>query len=232
MAGARAAVGGGAGRRSDELPVVAGVVEGQLDYSKGPVVADLAVRRNGHEAVAAPAPHARRDLTDSAGWVVDTGRRLGREAFVEVLVPAEHEVSSSRVEGVPERAHRLAVVRIATRGEARTVEEGKRAGVGMGEVGAQPARLWRVGPTAAGPGALRIECRHVPSADIEAVVARRTIAGLSHLPARAVEVVEIARGTRVVVLVVAGNGPDQRLETAPGGLERLVEGRELPGLVL
>src|SRR5439155_12125313 len=102
--------------------------------------------------------------------------------------------------------------------EARVVPERERAlgGVG-GQVAAEPVLLRRARVAAADLRAVRVDLDHVPGAEVEGVVALAAVARWSGLLADPVEVVEVARGARDVVLVVADGRMVQRVVQAPAG---------------
>ena len=143
---ARAGVGERLVALRDELPVVAGGAEGQLQHAVGVVLAHLAVGLGRADAGQERAAGADHELADPARVVELAARVLGREALVVVRVTAEDHVRVGVVERLEQRLH-LVGVAVVARVEARVVPVRERAvlvGVG-GEVGLQPRLLGGAG---------------------------------------------------------------------------------------
>src|SRR5215218_4318031 len=215
VAGPGARVDHSTGERGAGGPVVGALPQRQLEDS-GEGSADLAVRLDVREPEPALAAHSGDELADPASRVESPGGGLRGEPLVGVIVSAEDQVGVRLVEQVPGRPH-VSAVAVPAGGEGGAVPERNRAGgsrVG-GQVRRQPANLPRAHPTAADVATFRVEGDHVPGADVEAVIAGAAVGRGAGLTATAVEVVEVAGGVRVTVLVVTRDWPNQRLEPSP-----------------
>src|SRR5215217_4637691 len=191
MAGAAASVAEGPPRYRDEAPVVARLVEGQLQDAEVVVLGDLAVgdqriQSAGEEGTA----RADHELPNSSLPIHVPARAERREALVVVAVCHQGDLGVSVVERLPERLHacRTAVVPGAV---ARMVPIRQRAvGRMRSKIGPEPALLCRAGAAAAGHlAAVRVERDQMPAADVEAVIALAPGARRSIHSALAVEVV-------------------------------------------
>src|SRR5205085_2511442 len=130
-------------------------------------------------------------------------------------VPAEDDLRAGVVERLEQGLGRR-IVAVLPRAEAGVVPVGERARGRMGgKVRAKPLLLRRAGAAAADLRAVGVERDQMPGADVVAVVAGgRAARG-------GAEVLEVARCLRGQVLVVSDRGMDERLDAAPGGVERL-----------
>src|SRR5437763_4495352 len=231
VAGPRALVREGLAGDRQELPAVAGRRQRQVEDAVGLVVLLLAVRQEcrAEKPVASTArPHD--ELADPMVGVSGPVGLLRREPLVVVLVAAEDQGRAPVVEGVPERSDRG---RAGGAAEERMMEVSKGALVGVGgEVAAEPGLLRRA--SRAGDRralGVRVEGDHVPRADVVAVVALVAIAERTRGGSGALEVVEIARRARGVVLAVPGRGEGAALERSPLRVVPRVELVEGPVLV-
>src|SRR5882724_12383263 len=103
MTRAASRVGEGFAGNGDELPVVAGGAQRQLEDSQGRVVEHLGVgyRRVDHEQTAAAGTGD--ELTDPVGRICGAGSRLRGEALVVVVVPDDNDLRSGVVQVLPQR---------------------------------------------------------------------------------------------------------------------------------
>ena len=143
MTRAASRVGEGLAGNGDELPVVAGGAQRQLEDSEGGVVEHLGVghRRVDHEQTAAAGTGD--ELADPLGRICDAGGRLRGEALVVVVVSDDHDLRSGVVQVLPQRL-RLDVGPFVAGTEERMMPVGKRATLRVaGEIRPQPLLLRR-----------------------------------------------------------------------------------------
>ena len=224
-AGAR--VGEGAACDRQELPVVGGGVEGQLEHAVGRAGGpDLAGREGRAESAAGCPAGADREGADAVGRVDDRlagqrGARLDRgEALIDMVMTDQQDVDAGGVQVVPQRLERL-VIRGAG-AVARLVPQGDDVlGAVGGEVGLQPQLLGRArGAATDDQLALAVEVDDVPVArgDVVAVVVLAVRIGRAGAEVGAIRREGLGRGARAPV-VVAGYGSGACLDgAAPAGL--------------
>ena len=130
MAGAGAAIREGSAGDRDELPVVAGRAEGELQHSVRVAIAHFAVGdRNGDGIMTLTAGTC--DELANAGRRVERAEwRLRREPLVIVIMPVQDHVSAGVIEGLPECLIGRAASVLAG-AVSRLMPVGERAGGGM-----------------------------------------------------------------------------------------------------
>src|SRR5437870_5803731 len=209
-----------------EPPVVAVVVQGQLEHPEGLVVADLAVGIHPIDGVVAAPPSADDELPDTSHRVGPSVRVLRREALVVVIMTNEHDVGSRRVQLTPEAVGQL-LVAVAAGAESGVVPVGERAlGAVSCQVGLEPPALRAREIATSDRPTVRVQRDEMPRTDVIAVVA--AVVGTSP----GAEVPEVPLCASGVVLVVAGRRVELGPETTPGRCERPLEVAERAVLVL
>ena len=127
MTGSASHVGERLAGDGEELPVVAGGVQRQLQDGRP-------------EREQASAAHAHDELADPVDRVGQARRGLRREPLVVMIMAVEHEVRSPVVQGLPQGPHRSVLQ--GPGAEERMMEVGERAAHRVRcEVGAQPLFL-------------------------------------------------------------------------------------------
>src|SRR5215204_6444341 len=210
----------------DELPVVAGGMQAQLQDAEGLIVAHLGRRRQGlrkrSEVGAAGADH---ELADASPRVSGAGGIERGVALVVMRVPGKNDLRPRLIQRLPQRLHLrgVAATTANVEAEARMVPIGQRTGSGMGgQVGAQPLPLGRTCPTPAGLAAVAVEHHDVPAPQVIAIVAPAGAAAVGvQRRGRRPEVAKVAGGSRGQVIVVAHGGTGAALVPAPARIVAL-----------
>src|SRR5687767_3368233 len=112
VAGALTGVPEGVAGRGQELPVVAPVVQRQLEKPVAAGLAELAVGLDAAERLARSAARSHHELANAVG-VGPAGAVHGGEPFVAVVVAVDDDVDTGGVERTPQRLH-LGVAAVVT----------------------------------------------------------------------------------------------------------------------
>ena len=180
----------------------------QLEHTEGRRNADLAVRSRRDDRGVIRAAGAGDELANAGRGVRLAGRRLRREALVDVVVAIEDDV---RVRGVQQVPEGMGVLVCASAGaEERDVPVREQTLMGMrGQVGGKPVVLRAPRSTAAGLRAVRVQSDEMPAPDVEAVP---PLTGVSLVRCACV-VAPVARG--VLIRAVASRAAARQVLVVP-----------------
>src|SRR5579859_4330543 len=109
VAGAAAGIFEGLPFLGNELPVVAGSPESELEHAECGGVADFAVGFHWAKRAMVLAASANDELADAADGISNAIRRLRRKSFVVMVVAADNHIGVGIVERVPQRFDRQVV---------------------------------------------------------------------------------------------------------------------------